>query len=172
MLFGGYRHPQFMRYLSLGFFLVVACTSNRSDTASPESAGDRAAIARTWDRYMVHARAVNADSVATFYTSNATLFEPGIFPIVTRDSIRAFMGSFPGVRVDSATAPADTIEVYGNTAYLWGSYFEKLAFPGQPESQQHGRFVIQWVKQPDGAWLIHRFYRVPEPPRSPGPAAK
>jgi ketosteroid isomerase-like protein len=112
------------------------------------------------DRYMVHARAVNADSVAAFFTSDGILFEPGISPIVTRDSIRKFMGSFPGVRVDSATAVADTIEVYGDMALFWGSYFEKLAFPGQPESEQYGKFVIQWQRQPDGSWRIHRYYRI------------
>ncbi len=118
---------------------------------------------------MVHARAVNADSVAAFFTSNGTLFEPGIFPIVTPDSIRAFMASFPGVRVDSATAVPDTIEVFGNTALLWGSYFEKLAFPGQPPSEQHGKFVIEWLQQPDSSWKIHRYYRVPLPSRpAPG----
>ncbi len=120
---------------------------------------------------MVHARAVNADSVASFFTPTGTLFEPGIFPIVTRDSIRTFMASFPGVRVDSATAVPDTIEVYDDTAYLWGSYFEKLAFPGQPVSEQYGRFVIQWLRQPDGEWLIHRYYRVPEPMRPAAPLA-
>ncbi len=115
------------------------------------------------ERYMVHARQVNADSVASFFTPNGTLFEPGIFPIQTRDSIRAFMASFPGVRVEVATATPDTIEVFGETALLWGSYFERLAFPGQPLSEQHGKFVIAWRRQPDGSWLIHRYYRVPLP---------
>jgi hypothetical protein len=75
------------------------------------------------------------------------------------------MASFPGVRVDSATAVPDTIEVFGTTALLWGSYFEKLAFPGQPLSEQHGKFVIEWVQQADSSWKIHRYYRVPLPAR-------
>jgi hypothetical protein len=118
-------------------------------------------------QYMVHARTVNADSMAAFFTTNGTLFEPGIFPIVTRDSIRNFMKSFPGVRVDSATAVPDVIEVFGDTALLWGSYFEKLAFPGQPLSEQHGKFVIEWLRQPNAAWQIHRYYRVPLPATAP-----
>jgi hypothetical protein len=71
------------------------------------------------------------------------------------------------VRVDSASALPDTIEVFGTTALLWGSYFERLTFPGQPVSEQHGRFVIQWVRQPGGAWLIHRYFRVPVPSSTP-----
>jgi hypothetical protein len=118
-------------------------------------------------RYMVAARAVDAGGMAAFFTSTGVLFEPGIFPIVTRDSIRAFLASFPGVRVDSATAAPDTIEVWDGTALLWGSYFERLAFPGQPVSEQHGRFVTEWVRQSDGTWLIQRYYRVPLPSTAP-----
>jgi hypothetical protein len=96
------------------------------------------------------------------------LFEPGIQPVVGRDSIRAFIASFPGVKVHVATATPDTIEVFGETALLWGSYFERLSFPGQPTSEQHGRFVTEWVRQADGRWLIERFYRIPLPPPPPG----
>jgi len=115
------------------------------------------------ERYQTAARTVNPDSIAAFYTTKATLFEPGIKPIQTRDSIRAFIASFPGVRVEIATATPDTIEIFGNTAFLWGSYFERLAFPGQPVSEQHGKFVTEWVRQEDGRWLIDRFFRVPIP---------
>ncbi len=84
-------------------------------------------------------------------------------PIVSRDSIRAFIRSFPGVIVDSAFARADTVEVFGQTAIVWGSYFERLRFPGQPVSAQHGRFVMEWQREADGTWRIHRYYRVPLP---------
>jgi uncharacterized protein (TIGR02246 family) len=133
--------------------------------ASPDA--DREAIARAMQRYQTAARAVNPDSIAAFYTPTAVLFEPGIHPVRTRDSIRAFIASFPGVRVDVATATPDTIEMFGATAFLWGSYFERLAFPGQPVSEQHGKFVTQWVRQADGSWLIQRFFRIPLP--SPPP---
>jgi ketosteroid isomerase-like protein len=105
------------------------------------------------------------------YTPTAILFEPGIQPIQTRDSIRAFIASFPGVRVEVATATPDTIEIWGRMALLWGSYFERLGFPGQPLSEQHGKFVAQWARQADGTWLIQRLFRipVPSPPSSRAP---
>jgi uncharacterized protein (TIGR02246 family) len=112
---------------------------------------------------MEAARAVNPDAIAASFTPTGTLFEPGIFPIQSPDSIRAFVASFPGVQVESATAVPDTIELYGTTAYVWGSYFERLVFPGQPRSEQRGRFVTEWVRQEDGRWLIHRYFRVPVP---------
>jgi len=113
--------------------------------------------------YMVAARAVDPEAIASFYTATGILFEPGINPIRSRDSIKAFVASFPGVRVDSVIATPDTIEVFDGTALYWGSYFERLAFPGQPVSEQHGKFVIEWRRQPDGAWLIQRYFRVPLP---------
>lgn len=117
---------------------------------------------------MVAARAVDANAVAAFFTPTGMLFEPGIQPIESRDAIRTFMASFPGVKVEVATSTPDTIEVFGDTAMLWGSYFERLAFPGQPLSEQHGKFVMEWIRQPDGSWLIQRYFRVPAPPAPAG----
>lgn len=157
-------NARLLRICTLAVVLTgVSSACSTPQTGESGAAASRAQIAAAMERYLVHARAVNADSVASFFTPNGTLFEPGIFPIQTRDSIRAFMASFPGVRVEVATATPDTIEVFGETALLWGSYFERLAFPGQPLSEQHGKFVIEWRRQPDGAWLIHRYYRVPLP---------
>jgi hypothetical protein len=41
---------------------------------------------------------------------------------------------------------------------------DRLRFPGQPESAQHGRFVMEWHLESDATWRIHRYYRVPLPP--------
>lgn len=125
------------------------------------------AVEAAMQQYQVAARTVNPDSMAAFFTTTGVLFEPGIPPIVSRDSIRAFLASFPGVRVEIATATPDTIEVHGNMALYWGSYYEKLEFPGQPASEQHGKFVAQWIRQSDGAWLIQRMYRIPLPATAP-----
>jgi len=152
--------------------VLLSCEAGSQDPCPTDAAATRDEIARAMQRYQVAARAVNPDSIAAFYAPRAVLFEPGINPIQTRDSIRAFITSFPGVRVDAATATPDTIEVWCGTALYWGSYFERLAFPGQPVSEQHGKFVTEWVRQADGTWLIQRFFRIPIPsplPSAPGP---
>lgn len=143
--------------------LVAGCGLARQEGARQDDAAVRSEVAAAMQRYQTAARLVDPEAIAAFYTPTATLFEPGIRPIRTRDSIRAFIGSFPGVKVEVATATPDTIEVYGGTAFLWGSYFERLAFPGQPVSEQNGKFVTEWVRQPNGAWLIERFFRIPIP---------
>lgn len=152
---------------SMRFPGIVLATGLVSCAASARPAEDedmaRTQVDEAMQRYQVAARSVNADSVSAFYTGTAILFEPGIPPIQTRDSIRAFMASFPGVKVEVATATADTIEIHGDMALYWGTYFEKLEFPGQPVSEQRGKFVAQWVRQADGRWLIERMYRIPMP---------
>ena len=139
----------------------------RDSGTDPNAA--RQEIAAAMERYQVAARTVNPDSMASFFTADAVLFEPGMMPMHTRDSIRAFLASFPGAQVHVATATPDTIEVYGTTGFLWGSYFERLSFPGQPTSEQHGRFVTQWIRQNDGRWLMRRMYRIPLPATAPPP---
>lgn len=147
---------------------ALACGPDRSPE-HPDPARARAEVGTALERYMVAARAVDPDGIAASFAPTGVLFEPGIFPITTRDSIRAFVASFPGVQVESATAVPDTIEVYGSTAYVWGRYYERLVFPGQPRSEQDGRFVMAWVRRRDGTWLIQRYFRVPLPTASGGP---
>jgi ketosteroid isomerase-like protein len=133
------------------------------EDAPPDDAGVRAEVERAMQGYQAAARLVHPDSIASWFTAGGVLFEPGIQPIVGPDSIRAFVAMFQGARVDSASVWPDTIEMHGRTALYWGSYFERLEFPGQPVSEQHGKFVAEWVRQDDGRWLIARLYRVPLP---------
>jgi uncharacterized protein (TIGR02246 family) len=156
----------------LGLLLPVCLASCAGKLPGPDPASVAAAqaqIADTMERYQRAARTTNPDLIAAFYTPTGVLLEPGISPVHGREAIRAFIASFPGVRVDVATATPDEIEVWDGRALLWGSYFERLAFPGQPESEQHGKFVIRWARQPDGAWLIQRFYRIPIATSEPMP---
>ncbi len=164
------RHPGSCPRIVLAWVAVAfACARGVDSNADARARDD---VARALERYQVAARTVDPDAIAGSFSPTGVLFEPGIMPVRTRDSIRAFVASFPGVRVDVATATPDTIEVYGRTAFVWGRYFERLAFPGQPVSEQHGRFVIQWVQAADGTWLIERYFRVPLPAGpAPGPPA-
>lgn len=149
-------------------WLATACmfTPYRNDSRATDEA--RTAVTQALERYVTASRSVDADTMADFFTADATLFEPGIQPVVTRNAIRAFLKSFPGARVEVATATPDSIEVWEGTAIMWGSYFERLSFPGQPVSEQHGKFVIQWRREQDGAWLMERYFRVPLPDGASG----
>ncbi len=150
--------------LWLGCAMVVsaACTSSRATAEKSVGQSTREVRSRL-AAYADAAKAVDANRSASFFSKSGTLFEPGIPPIVGDSAIRAFIASFPGVKVDSAMMRADTVEVHEGTAYVWGTYFERLDFPGQPRSSQHGRFVMQWLRGADSTWRIERYYRVPLP---------
>lgn len=141
----------------------AACETRPTGKRNAAETATRREVNLALQRYADVARAVDANGSAAFFASNGVLFEPGISPIQGPDSIRAFISSFPGVQVDSATLTADTIDVYVNTALVWGSYYERLRFAGQPPSSQHGRFVMKWVQQANRTWLIERYYRIPLP---------
>lgn len=153
--------------------LLGGCETRSRIPPGTAEIATRREVSLVLSRYATAAREVDADASAAFFTPTGVLFEPGIPPIQGPDSIRAFIKSFPGVTVDSATATPDVIELFGDTALVWGSYFEKLRFPGQPESSQHGKFVMEWVLQKNNrVWLIERYYRIPLPPASPPAQAK
>jgi uncharacterized protein (TIGR02246 family) len=139
--------------------LNPSCVSH--DVRSP--AETRAEVVSELERYVAASRTVDPDRIAPFFTRDGVLFEPGIRPVETRAAIHAFLGSFPGARVEVATATPDAIDVGDGTALVWGTYFERLTFPGEPRSEQHGKFVMQWARE-EGRWRIRRYYRVPLPP--------
>jgi ketosteroid isomerase-like protein len=158
--------------IAVALLTVSACAQSESQSESqPKSPAARPATADAardvrarLAEYAAAAAAVDAERSAAFFTPTGTLFEPGIPPIVSPDSIRAFIRSFPGVVVDTAMLRADTVEVFDDTALVWGTYYEKLRFAGQPPSAQYGRFVMEWKRDSTPAWRIEKYYRVPLPP--------
>ncbi|MFZ1685933.1 MAG: nuclear transport factor 2 family protein [Flavobacteriales bacterium] len=125
---------------------------------------DPAVIEARMQEYVATTRTMDVEKMAAFYSPAAELFEPGIPPIVSHDSILAFMRFFVGAKVNSATVDRNAIELFDSTAFYWGTYHENLDFPGQPTSDQQGKFVAEWKLQSDGTWLIERLYRIPLPP--------
>lgn len=143
--------------VAMAALLLTCGQSNSSST----DAGERQAVREAITRYQQAARSVNPDSIAASFAPGGMLFEPGIRPIVSPDSIRAFVAMFAGAVVESASVAIDTLEMNNASAYAWGSYYERLSFPGQPRSEQHGRFVMQWIRDASGRWLLNRYFRVP-----------
>lgn len=157
--------PRLAAVMLLATFLTTSagCETRPTGKRNAAATAVRREVNLALQRYADAARAVDANGSAAFFASNGVLFEPGIPPIQSPDSIRAFIASFAGVQVDSAALTADTVDVFDNTALVWGSYYERLRFAGQPPSSQHGRFVMKWVQQPNRNWLIEKYYRIPLP---------
>jgi ketosteroid isomerase-like protein len=71
-----------------------------------------------------------------------------------RDLLTAF---FTSNRMDSIQVTLDTIEVFGNVAYEWGTFREVYRPEGKPAVREEGRYIIRWAHEPDGEWKISRF---------------
>jgi ketosteroid isomerase-like protein len=71
-----------------------------------------------------------------------------------RDLITGFLTS---TRVDSIQVTPDTIEVFGDVAYEWGSYHQVYRPEGKPAVREDGRYVMRWAREADGEWRISRF---------------
>lgn len=146
--------------LLVALFALAACEPAHPRPDVPPAV-DPLVIEARMQEYVATMRSMDVEQMAAFYSPTAELFEPGIPPIVSRDSILAFMRFFVGAKVNSATMEPNAIELFDSTAFYWGRYHENLDFPGQPTSDQEGRFVAEWKLQRDGTWLIERMYRIP-----------
>jgi uncharacterized protein (TIGR02246 family) len=142
---------------SLALVLAVAC-------ARASSTDRGAAVVAAMDHYAALVRAVNSDSVAAMFTQDAQLLEPGMAPLRGREAIRAFLAPFDGkVTVDTVENRTDLVEVYGDTAYLWGRYRQVARTGDQPPGEFDGRYVARWRLEADGRWRLARLLMQPAP---------
>lgn len=56
---------------------------------------------------------------------------------------------------------SESVEVFGDVAYQWGTYAQRAALKGQPLKEYRGRFVVKWRRGPDGRWLVLRLMTNP-----------
>jgi ketosteroid isomerase-like protein len=148
-----------------GWSIVIAlCLAVPLKSQAQSSGEAEHAVRSSWDHYIAMIRLVNSDSVAAAYTADAILLEPDMAPLSGREAIRAFLAPFDGTAaVDSIESAVEVAEVYGETAYLWGSYFQRARLQGHPPSDFSGRLVAQMHLEQDGHWRIRRLLMQPAP---------
>ena len=154
------------RTMAMTAVLVAACSPR---PAARDMAASERQVRAAMDEYGRRLRAFTPDTLSALFASNGHMYEPGIH-VAGRDSIRGFMRSFAGVKIDSAVIDVDTVEVYDSTAYLWGTFRESYTMPGQPMTNESGRFIVRYVQEATGAWMIQRFMVQPAPAPAPAPA--
>src|SRR5690349_874277 len=103
--------------LVLPCLAIVACGESPQPPAV--TAVDPTVIEARMQEYVAVTRSMNVEKMAAFYSPMAELFEPGIPPIITRDSILAFMRFFAGAKVNNAEVEPRMIDVFDSTAYYW-----------------------------------------------------
>ena len=141
--------------------LVSACTVRR--TSSGDVASEKAVVA-AMEHYTALIKQVASDSIAAMYTEDGELLEAGMAPLVGPREIREFLAQFDGkVVVDSASTASDDVEVFGTTAYQWGSFSQVARVQDQPPAKFGGRYVARWRRTPEGHWKLTRLLMQPAP---------
>lgn len=141
--------------------LVSACTVER--TSSGDATTQKAVIT-AMEHYTALIKQVASDSIAAMYTEDGELLEAGMAPLVGPKAIREFLAQFDGkVVVDSASTASDEVEVFGSTAYQWGSFSQVARVQNQPPAKFGGRYVARWRRTPEGQWKLTRLLMQPAP---------
>jgi len=115
-------------------------------------------------QYTTLLRTGPVDAQVAMFTPDGELLEPGMAPLHGRDAIKAFLVPIVAkYEVQSAASMSDAVEVFGDTAYQWGTYAQQAGERGQPGADFTGRYVASWHHEADGHWRIARFLVQPFP---------
>jgi ketosteroid isomerase-like protein len=125
---------------------------------STSGSGDEELVKAAMRRYSQYVKDMNSEGIAALFTSDGELIDAGKLIAQSPASIRKFLGSFEGaVRVEENINTIDSVTVTGATAVLVGTYRQKvLMLADNRPVQVQGKFEVEWSRQPDGQWLIHR----------------
>ncbi len=162
-----------------GFLALWLLGSSVVHAAEPPAsaepaAADVAAKAREMDKREIgeavqsYAAAIRAKTgLADLFTEDGELINPGLDPLVGPEAIRSFLAPLASrVRIEEATMTPRAIDLYGDEAYVWGDYSQRVAVGERPLSTFAGRFVAQWHRA-DGRWKVRRMMVQPAPAAAP-----
>jgi len=123
--------------------LAVSCASDDNGLVNVTTPRDVEAAMR---RYVDDFKTPDVDTIASSFTVDAELLEPGLDALRGRDAIRTFFAKMltSGRSISMETS---SLETYGRNAYQWGTYRDRDA---------SGRYVAAWRQDEDGRWRMVR----------------
>jgi len=136
---------------------LTACATVSPPTATPTP--DRSAAVRViMGNYNHCFSQMNANCIASLYTSDGEIYSMGLLQASGPDAIRSFMNqSFNNARIDSFPATIDSIIIYGEDAVVIGTSDEKTTDTANQSNEAKMRYITEWIGQPNGQWLLKRF---------------
>jgi uncharacterized protein (TIGR02246 family) len=154
-------------FAGLGAIALIAgsCMKERDADRSTTATGSvtsaaeaREAVRRQSARLTAAWPSGNVDSIMPLFTDDAVLLFPDAPDSRGQSAIRETLtNAFGSLKVESLEAHIDTIEVFDDAAYEWGTYHERYVETGKPATQVEGRYLFRWARQADGTWRISRF---------------
>ena len=150
-----------MLKFSLYSLVILSCAlmiTNNSVNADPGFL-DRVAILEVNQHFMDAIAAGDDESVAELYTNDATLFAPGLDPLVGREAIAEFFQGAINAGVTQAVLVTYELSIFnvpkfGKSAYEVGHY-QLLAGESGEILVDEGPYIVVW-KKVSGQWMLHR----------------
>lgn len=155
--------------LALALLLLLAAGPACADPGAGAD-NDRAAIGALNQRWVSAYRNGDYGAIPPLYTEDALIMPRGRPAIEGRAALAQRLGGLAaGRRVDIDFEIVE-LEVVGDHAWLVSRFAVTYTPPDDPEGAmtEHGRSLIVYRRDPDGAWRIHRDMDAP----APDPAAE
>lgn len=152
--------------LSGSTLLAAACTSSGPPTPGQplgaRDASDRFAV--FWDSYERDLVEGDPARLASWFTSDAELMEPGTETLRGRNEIHGHLERIlETFRVTQVEITPREVRVYGDWAYDIGTAVETVEerTAGAEASRWRSRYAAVWTQSSDGRWRIHRLLLSP-----------
>ncbi|HXU33247.1 MAG TPA: nuclear transport factor 2 family protein [Thermoanaerobaculia bacterium] len=144
------------------WFLSANLAAGVETPPSDPNAESRAQVEAAVQSYAAALRG-SVETLADLFAPEGELIQPGLDPLVGPEEIRGFLAPrVKKVRIEEATMTSRAIDLYGDEAYVWGDYSQRVAVGEQPLATFTGHFVAQWHRT-QGAWKLRRMMVQPAP---------
>ena len=154
----GYAKGTRLRSLRSLVVAVAAATVSASSCAPAPAPVDTAALAahltQLDDAWSKAAATKNADSVASFYATDAVAYPPNMPAAVGQAAAKAvWAGGFADstYTISWATSTA-RVAASGDIGFTAGTYQESYRGPDGNPVTHTGKYLCVWAKQADGTW--------------------
>ena len=160
--------------------LAAVCMASGCNKNSSNHDADVSAIQSNEDQWVQDFAAKDADKLVAHYSPDAVLMVPGMAPASGTDAIRNSLKPMLADPALSLQFKASQVDVAssGDLAYTRGTYTLTMTDPQTKQViHDHGSYVTDYRKQPDGSWkavadIVTSEVPPPAPAPAPAPAMK
>jgi uncharacterized protein (TIGR02246 family) len=141
-------------------FTLIAAISSTAYAASNET-GDgvreaRAAIEAANAKFSEAFARGDAKALAAMYTIDAIVFPPDSETVRGNQAIGEFWKTTRTSGVQSAVLTTVDVGRSGDVAYESGKVTLTIKSEGKEPTTAMSKYVVVWMRQPDGSWKLHR----------------
>lgn len=140
------------------------------DGPNDPATADRAAITALNERWVEAYRGGDYAAIPPLYTEDALIMPRGRPAIEGRAALARRLGGLAAGREVEIDFDIVELEVIGDHAWLVSRFAVTYTSPDDPAASttEHGRSLIVYRRDSDGAWRIHRDMDAPAPEPSAG----